>query len=56
VIIDRLHAAIENHPRHVLTKKAHDPARRVDYIITADDEQRRVSLAVLPVVIRSEQV
>lgn len=51
--INKLHAAVEAHDSWVLTKDATDPRRRVDYIVTADDEGRRVSLAVLPVVIRS---
>lgn len=53
--IDRLHAAVEAHPSYVLTKEARDPGSRVDYIITADDEGRRVALAVLPVVIRAPE-
>lgn len=49
--VDKLHAAMEAHPSYALTKDATDPASRVDYIITADDEGRRVSLAVFPVVL-----
>lgn len=51
--IERLHDAVESHPSYTLTKEAANPSRRVDYIVTADDEGRRVSLAVIPVVIRS---
>ena len=54
--IEKLHTAIEAHPRYVLTKDAVQPSRRVDYIVTADDEGRRVSLAVVPVVLRPELV
>lgn len=49
--IAKLHAAVEAHSRYVLTKSAVDPSDRVDYIFTADDEERRVSLAVIPVVL-----
>lgn len=48
--IAKLHAAIESHPRHVLTKPGGKPAEQVEYILTADDEGRRVSVAVLPVI------
>lgn len=51
--IAKLHAAVEAHVRHVLTKDATDPSNRVEYIFTADPEGRRISLAVLPVIIRS---
>lgn len=50
--IERLHAAVEAHSSHLLTKPSTDPSKQVDYILAADDEGRRVSLAVLPVVIR----
>lgn len=49
--IARLHAAVESHPSCVITKDSTDPSSRVDYIFTADDEGRRISLAVIPVVI-----
>lgn len=52
-IIGKLHAAVEAHPSHALTKDRSDPGSRVDYVITADDEGRRVALAVFPVVIRA---
>jgi hypothetical protein len=52
--IEKLHAAVEAHPSYALTKAATNPSERVDYIVTADDEGRRVSLAVMPVVIRAE--
>lgn len=51
--IDKLHRTVEEHSSFILTKDATDPSSRVDYIVTADDEGRRVSLAVVPVVIRS---
>jgi len=53
--IDKLHAAVEGHARYVLTKDATDPSSQVEYVVTADDEGRRVSLAVMPVVIRSAE-
>lgn len=53
--IEKLHTAVEAHPSYALTKNMTDPSSRVDYIITADDEGRRVSLAVFPVVIRAEK-
>lgn len=53
--VEKLHAAVEAHPSHALTKDAADPGSRVDYVITADDEGRRVSLAVFPVVIRADE-
>lgn len=53
--IGKLHAAVEAHPRHALTKETTDPSSRVDFIMTADEEGRRVSLAVIPVVIRSDR-
>ncbi|MGL5827777.1 MAG: hypothetical protein ACRCYU_23665 [Nocardioides sp.] len=51
--VENLHAAIEEHPAHTLTKGATNPSKRADYIVTADDEGRRVSLAVVPVVIQA---
>jgi hypothetical protein len=53
--IEKLHAAIQSHPRHVLTNRADDPSKQVDYVMAADDEGRRVSLAVMPVVIRASR-
>lgn len=52
--VEKLHAAVEAHPSHALTKDATNPVSRVDYVITADDERWRVSLAVFPVVIRAD--
>jgi hypothetical protein len=49
--IRRLHQAVAAHPNWRLTKANGDPARRVDYVVAADDEGRRISLAVLPVVL-----
>lgn len=51
--IEKLHSAVENHPSHALTKEVADPSKRADYIITADDEGRRVSLAVIPVILQT---
>lgn len=51
--IKKLHAAVEAHPSHALTMNATNSGSRVDYVITADGEGRRVSLAVLPVVINA---
>ena len=50
--IEKLHAAMEAHPSYVLTKEAADPSKQVDYIVTADEEGRRVSVAVVPVVLQ----
>lgn len=50
--IQKLHDAVEAHVSWALTKDAANPSSRVDYVVTADDEGRRVSLAVIPVVIR----
>lgn len=48
---EKLIAAVEAHPKHVLTIKA-DPAACVyEYVFAADDEGRRISLAVIPVVL-----
>lgn len=51
--VAKLHAAVEAHPSHVLTKASTNPTHRADYVVTADDEGRRVSLAVIPVVLSS---
>lgn len=50
--IQKLHDAVEAHVSWALTKDAANPSSRVDYVVTADDEGRRVSVAVIPVVIR----
>jgi hypothetical protein len=50
--IEKLHSAVEAHSSYTLTKESTNPSSRADYIVTADDEGRRVSLAVIPVVIR----
>ncbi len=52
--VEKLHTAVEGHPRHVLTKEAGNPRSRVEYIFTADTEGRRVALAVVPVVIAAK--
>lgn len=49
--ITKLHQAIADHPRHLLARPSPDPTRQGDYILTADDEGRRISLAVIPVVL-----
>lgn len=51
--IQKLHAAIETNASWAVTRDATNPSSRVDYIVTADDEGRRVSLAVIPVLVRS---
>jgi hypothetical protein len=51
--IEKLPEAVEDHPSYVLTKDSSDPSSRADYIVTADPEGRRISLAVVPVIIRS---
>ncbi|WP_434970379.1 hypothetical protein [Microbacterium sp. bgisy207] len=50
--IDRLHAAVTAHPAHAMTKASHEASRQVDYLLTADDEGRRINLAVIPVIQR----
>lgn len=51
-IITKLHAAVERHHQHLVTKTTSDPTRQVDYVFTADDEGRRISLALIPVVLQ----
>lgn len=51
-LIEKLHDAVQDHPHHLLAKEAQDPSRRADYVFDSDQDGRRVSLAVLPVVIR----
>lgn len=50
-VIEKLHEAVAAHKAWALTKNGGDPNRQIDYVMTADDEDRRVSMAVLPVVI-----
>ena len=50
--IEKLQLAVEEHPSYVMTRHVTNPERRSEYIVTADDEGRRVSLAVIPVIIR----
>jgi hypothetical protein len=50
-IIDRLHEAVHAHPRHLITVGATDAERRGDYVFTAEDDERRIELAVIPVVL-----
>lgn len=52
-LIEKLHGAVKDHPQHLLAKEAQDPSRRADYVFDSNQEGRRVSLAVLPVVITS---
>lgn len=49
--IAKIHDAATSHPQHVLTKDATTPTEWVDYLFTADNEGRRVSLAVVPVIV-----
>ncbi|MFE3447070.1 hypothetical protein ACFXNW_28895 [Nocardia sp. NPDC059180] len=51
--IEKLHDHVEAHPKHALTKPSSDRTKQVDYIFTADDEGRRISLAVIPVVLQT---
>ncbi len=52
VTMERLHAAVESHPQYVLTKDSTEPQKQVDYVFTADTEGRRISLAIIPVIVR----
>lgn len=49
--IEKLAEAVREHPAHILSKQDGDPTRQSDFVLAADDEGRRVSLAVLPVVV-----
>lgn len=53
-IIGRLHQAVREHPRHLLTVHATDDERRADYVFSADDGDRRIELAVIPVVLPAD--
>jgi hypothetical protein len=53
-IIGRLHQAVREHPRHLLTVDATDAERRADYVFSADDGDRRIELAVIPVVLPAD--
>lgn len=53
-IIEKLHQEVEKHPRFVLAKSGGDPKTMKEYIFTADEEGRRVSLAVIPVVLPAD--
>lgn len=48
--INRLHAAMTAHPAHAMTKASDDTSRQVEYVLAADDEGRRINLAVIPVI------
>lgn len=48
--INRLHETTQEHPRHLLTIHPSDVDRRADYIFSANDEERRIELAVIPVI------
>lgn len=50
-IIRRLHQAVGEHPRHLLTVNDSDQSRRAEYVFTAEDGGRRIELAVIPVVL-----
>lgn len=49
--IDKLHTAVKQHPSYLT--EAHNPHDHTwgSYIFTADDEQRRITLTVIPVVV-----
>ena len=49
--IEKLHREVASHPSHLLTRSGGTPSKQVDYVFTADDEGRRISLAVIPVVL-----
>lgn len=49
--ITRMHTAIGQHPSHLMIRPGGTPSSRVDHILTADNEGRRISLAALPVVL-----
>lgn len=51
--ITKLHASVQGHSSHVLTKLPSNPSGHCEYIVTADAEGRRVSLAVVPVVVHT---
>lgn len=53
-IIGRLHQAVSEHPRHLLTVDDSDPSRRADFVFTAEDGERRIELAVIPVVLPAD--
>ena len=50
-IITRLHEAVRAHPRHLLTVGSNEAERRGDYVFSAADDERRIELAVIPVVL-----
>ncbi|WP_420174256.1 hypothetical protein [Luteococcus sp. OSA5] len=49
--VDKLHEAVSSHPSHLLTVEDAQRASRSVHVFAADKEGRRVSLAVIPVVI-----
>jgi hypothetical protein len=53
-IIGRLHQAVREHRRHLLTIGAAGAERRADYVFSADDGDRRIELAVIPVVLPAD--
>jgi hypothetical protein len=53
-VIGRLHQAVREHPRHMLTVAGSATEQRVDYIFSAADDERRIELAVIPVVLRAD--
>lgn len=50
-IITRLHEAVRAHPWHLLTVGSTEAERRGDYVFSAADDERRIELAVIPVVL-----
>lgn len=53
-IVGRLHEAVRGHPRHLLTVKDPDPELRADYVFSTTDGERRIELAVIPVVLPAD--
>lgn len=50
-IIVRLHETVCGHPRHLLSVDAADLERRAHHVFSAEDGERRIELAVIPVVL-----
>lgn len=49
--IEKLTQAVREHPSYLLCRETAAPTRQADFVLAADDEGRRVSLAVLPVIV-----
>lgn len=50
--IAKLYETVEAHPSFLLAKPSGDALWRREYVVAADDEGRRISLAVIPVILR----